>query len=135
MVASSVAPTGGLACNPGVCPDRESIQQPFVLQSDTQCTETHQPGLYFINFRIRRIRSLNVYSTPRMQLACLCLYSPWCRGHYVFKVLVLSLDSSAFPHCLSIKKHTQYFCGAQLQGCISKQGSYFKMRGKFVCVC
>ena len=32
MVASHVPPTGDLACNPGMCPDRESNQQPFDLQ-------------------------------------------------------------------------------------------------------
>ena len=32
MVASHVAPTGDLACNPGMCPDWESNRQPFGLQ-------------------------------------------------------------------------------------------------------
>ena len=32
VVASHVAPTGDLACNPGMCPDWESNWQPFGLQ-------------------------------------------------------------------------------------------------------
>ena len=35
---------GDLACNPGMCPDWESNQRPFGLQSSTQFTEPHQPG-------------------------------------------------------------------------------------------
>ena len=40
--------TGDLACNPGMCPDWESNQQPFGLQAGTQSTEPHQPGLELI---------------------------------------------------------------------------------------
>ena len=36
--------TGDLACNPSMCPDWESNQQPFGLQAGTQSTELHQPG-------------------------------------------------------------------------------------------
>ena len=32
VVASHVAPTGDLACNPGMCPDWESNRRPFGLQ-------------------------------------------------------------------------------------------------------
>ena len=39
-----------LACNPGMCPDWESNQQPFASQASTQSTEPHQPGLYVLNF-------------------------------------------------------------------------------------
>ena len=34
-----------LGCNPGMCPDWESNQQPFGSQSSTQSTEPHRPGL------------------------------------------------------------------------------------------
>ena len=44
VVASHVPSTGDLACNPGMCPDWESNQQPFGLQAGTQSTESHQPG-------------------------------------------------------------------------------------------
>ena len=44
MVASHSTPTGGLTHNPGMCPDWESNQQPFGLQSSAQSTEPHQPG-------------------------------------------------------------------------------------------
>ena len=38
-------PTGDLACNPGMCPDWESNQQPFGSQANTQSTEPHQSGI------------------------------------------------------------------------------------------
>ena len=41
------APTGDLACNPGMCPDWESNWQPFGLQAASQSTEPHQPGLVY----------------------------------------------------------------------------------------
>ena len=45
VVASRVPPSGDLACNPGVCPDQESNQQPPGSQAHTQSTEPQQPGL------------------------------------------------------------------------------------------
>ena len=39
------APTGDLACNPGMCPDWQLNQRPFGSQAGTQFTEPHQPGL------------------------------------------------------------------------------------------
>ena len=33
-----------MACNPGMCPDRELNQQPFGSQAGAQSTEPHQPG-------------------------------------------------------------------------------------------
>ena len=45
VVASCTPPTGDLACNPGMCPDRESNWQPFGSQASAQPTEPHQPGL------------------------------------------------------------------------------------------
>ena len=44
VVASHVPPTGDLACNPGMCPDRESNHPPFGLQAHAQSTEPHHPG-------------------------------------------------------------------------------------------
>ena len=38
-------PTGDLAHDPGLCLDWESNWRPFGLQSGTQSTEPHQPGL------------------------------------------------------------------------------------------
>ena len=43
-VASHVAPTGGLALDPGLCPGWESNLRPFGLQAGAQSTEPHQPG-------------------------------------------------------------------------------------------
>ena len=45
VVASQAPPTGGLAHNPGMCPNWESNQQPFGLQAHAQTTQIHQPGL------------------------------------------------------------------------------------------
>ena len=45
VAASCVPPTWGWVCNPHMCPDWESNQRPFALQSSTQSTEQHQPGL------------------------------------------------------------------------------------------
>ena len=51
VVASCVAPTGDLACNPGMCPDWDLNQRPFALQAGTQSTEPHQPGSLYIFFK------------------------------------------------------------------------------------
>ena len=40
-------PTGGLACNSGMCPDWELNWQPFGSQANAQSTEPHQPGLLY----------------------------------------------------------------------------------------
>ena len=45
VVASCVPPTGGLACNPGIFPERESNLRPFGSQANAQLTELCQPGL------------------------------------------------------------------------------------------
>ena len=39
VVASHAPPTGDLAHNAGMCPDREWNRQPFGLQADVQSTE------------------------------------------------------------------------------------------------
>ena len=56
VVASHAPPTGDLTHNPGMCPDWESNQWPFVSQAGTQSTEPHQPGLFTLWF-------LNPYSS------------------------------------------------------------------------
>ena len=43
----SYSPTRDLACNLGMCPDWESNQWPFGLQTGTQTTEPHQSGQMF----------------------------------------------------------------------------------------
>ena len=50
--ASRMPPTGDLTCNPGMCPDWESNQQPFGLQAGAHSTEPHQPGLYLTYFTL-----------------------------------------------------------------------------------
>ena len=44
VVASRAPPTGDLACNPGMCLNRELNLRPFGSQASTQSTEPHQPG-------------------------------------------------------------------------------------------
>ena len=44
VLVSHAPPTGDLACNPGICPDWGSNQQPFVSQAGSQSAEPHQPG-------------------------------------------------------------------------------------------
>ena len=44
-VASHTAPTGDLACNPGMCPAWESNWWPFRSQAGSPSTEPHQRGL------------------------------------------------------------------------------------------
>ena len=44
VVTSHAPPTGGLARNPGMCPDWESNRRPFGSQGGTQSTEPHQAG-------------------------------------------------------------------------------------------
>ena len=48
MVASHTPPTGGLALNPGVCPDWELNQRPFGSQDSTQFPISQ--GLFSISF-------------------------------------------------------------------------------------
>ena len=53
VVASHAPHTGDLACNQGMCPDWESNQRPFGLQTAAQSTEPYKPGLiskYFLIF-------------------------------------------------------------------------------------
>ena len=44
VVASHVAPTGDLACKPGMCPDWELNLWPFGSQARAQSTELYKPG-------------------------------------------------------------------------------------------
>ena len=48
MLACHVAPTGDLACNPGMCPEWELNQRLFSSQASAQSTEPHQPGLIYL---------------------------------------------------------------------------------------
>ena len=48
VVASRAPPAGNMTRNPGLCPDWESNRRPFGLQSGTQSTEPHQPGLFVL---------------------------------------------------------------------------------------
>ena len=51
VVASHAPPMGDLACNPGMCPNRELNQRAFGWQAGAQSTEPYQAGLYpsFLN--------------------------------------------------------------------------------------
>ena len=41
VVASPMAPTGDLACNPGMCPNLELNLRPFASQAHAQSTELY----------------------------------------------------------------------------------------------
>ena len=47
-------PTGGLACNPGMCPNRESKPRFFGSKAGAQSTEPHRPreGHYSLSFSL-----------------------------------------------------------------------------------
>ena len=60
VVASHMPPTGDLACNSGMCPDRESNQRPFGSQAHAQSTELHQPGLDLVFIGIRLLPGVTV---------------------------------------------------------------------------
>ena len=51
VVASHVAPTGDLACNPGTCPDWESNRRPFGSQPVLNPLSYTSQGLLLISFR------------------------------------------------------------------------------------
>ena len=53
VVASHVAPTGDLAHNPGMCPDRESNRQPFGSQPTLNPLSYTSQGTSKPNFNIR----------------------------------------------------------------------------------
>ena len=61
-VAPHLAPTGDLACSPGMCPDWESNQQPFGLQAGAQSTEPHQPGLLVANLCFCLFKKISVWN-------------------------------------------------------------------------
>ena len=53
VVASHTPPTGDLACNPGMYPDRESNRKPFSSKAGAQSTEPRQPGLHRAILRVK----------------------------------------------------------------------------------
>ena len=52
VVASQAPTTGDPACNPGMCPDWETSQQPLGSQAGTQSTEPHQPELELLSVHL-----------------------------------------------------------------------------------
>ena len=59
-VASRAPPTGDVAHNLGMCPDRESNLQPFSLQASAQSIEPYQLGL-FVGFNFLKIIQFSLY--------------------------------------------------------------------------
>ena len=51
-IASHVAPTGDLACNPGMCPDWELNQRLFGSQPALNPLSLYQPGLLLSCFKV-----------------------------------------------------------------------------------
>ena len=68
VVDSRAPPTGYPAHNPGMCPDWESNQQPFVSKGNTQSTESNQPGpfigQYLMNLFIVLWKLIGSYRRP-----------------------------------------------------------------------
>ena len=56
-------PTGDLARNPDMCPDRELNPQPFGLQACTQSTELHQPGPFFFFLRLSFLGASQIFES------------------------------------------------------------------------
>ena len=54
VVISHATSTGDVACNPGMCPDWESNQQPFGLQASAQSTEPHQSGQFLDFYHLQK---------------------------------------------------------------------------------
>ena len=73
LVASPISPTGDLAHNPGMRPDWEPNQRPFILQAGTQSTEPRQAGL-ILQILTQMFSSLTV---PSSGLPCTILIYTW----------------------------------------------------------
>ena len=75
VVAAHVAPTGDLACNPGMCPDWELSPEPFGLQAGTQCTEPTQPGpasLFYYGTRTHKMYYPNHFVSLEWLTVTIC---------------------------------------------------------------
>ena len=91
VAASCVPPTGGLAWNPGTCPDWELNRQPFGSQASTQPTEPHQPGTLSVLKRGKGNNGDKLFKylknkSPKKkccigQLFDLCVHRRKCRDH------------------------------------------------------
>ena len=68
VVASCAPPTGDPACHPSMCPDWESSQRPFGLQTGAQSTEPTPARVSYLFF----LKGTLKYSGPlhRRELAC-----------------------------------------------------------------
>ena len=60
----ALAPTGDLACNPGMCPAWELNLWAFGSQAGTQSTEPHQPGVYWFFRERERERQTSISCLP-----------------------------------------------------------------------
>ena len=78
-VASRMSPNRDLACNAGLCPDRESNRRPFGLRDDAQLAEPPRPGLVFKRFRSHALE-VAVEHTQRVKY-CHCLVRDGGGGH------------------------------------------------------
>ena len=76
MVASRVPPIGDLAHNPGMCPDWESNQQTFGLQTGAQSTEPHHPGLEVLCLMFKFTLSEYPFQEGKIILISTTVYTP-----------------------------------------------------------
>ena len=90
--ASHMPPTGDMARNPRMCPNRESNWQPFSFQTGTQSTEPHQPGLLF-----------QIFIFPCLSLFFSSLfYFPSCCFFFFFHPALSFFISILISPCLSL---------------------------------
>ena len=79
---------GDLACNPDMCPDWESNQQPFGSQAHAQSTELHQPGHAFLigiySGSFYLVDSFNTECISRSLSTILFFLNRW---HYIVYVI------------------------------------------------
>ena len=78
VVVSQAPPTGDQACNPDMCPDWESNQQPFSSQAGAQSTEPHHPGLCSV------FKSSTILGGGYILLYCFNFYEWKCNIYFFF---------------------------------------------------
>ena len=94
VVASHVPPTGGLACNPGMCPDWESNWRPFGLQASIQSTEPHQSEIIFSFSFLSMVSfsSLDILKIDGLKSLC----SKFLRDS-IYQLFLFSVYGTYFP--------------------------------------
>ena len=95
-MASHVPLHRDLAHDPGMFPDWESNQGPFVSQASTQSTEPHQPGLHinFVSCNYTRFICSNSFLTFKKICVGFCVYTLVVRQSHTLHSIPLDISSS-----------------------------------------